>query len=472
VEEINGSLNVGYRKEKFRADIYASAFSTRLGIFWGSHIGNLTDLENAIQSPKPPFNIDAFTYAIDRPMQEASHFLVKAGLHRELPGGDRTNLTIAHQENFRKEYDRAMITDRPELDLNLGTTTFDLNYEQRSGRNPNGTFGVTAQRQENVWSGSRFFIPNYTSLMLGAYALERYSFNNTDLEAGLRYDYRNLNAFRNQNNLITETRRNFNNVSATISVNRQLTEHWRWLTNIAFAWRTPSVNELYVNGLHHGTANFEIGDPGLDSERAINLSTQLKYEKDSSFSVDLTLYTNRIRGFINLVPSLPPTLTLRGAYPTFRFIQTDARLSGADISISKDLSQALQVAARSSLLLPWDITWKTWLQQMPAQRFEADLTWFFQTGHPRTSYLTLNALGVTRQNLVPDPINDYLAPPPGYLLLNLEFATLLHINKKHLNFGISIYNLLNATYRDYMDRFRYYNDATGRNLVMRIKIPF
>ena len=56
--------------------------------------------------------------------------------------------------------------------------------------------------------------------------------------------------------------------------------------------------------------------------------------------------------------------------------------------------------------------------------------------------------------------------------MNLEFATLLHIREKHLNFGVSMYNILNATYRDYMNRFRYFNDETGRNLVVRIKIPF
>jgi iron complex outermembrane receptor protein len=472
VEEINGSFNIGYRKEKFRADLYASAFSTRLGIFWGSHIGNLTDLENAINSPVPTFNIDAFTYAIERPMQEASHYLVKAGFHQETGNGDRLELMIAHQENFRKEFDRAMISDEPELNLNLGTSTIDLHYEQKSGRQPNGTFGITAQRQENVWNGSRFFIPNYTSLLLGAYAMERYTLRRTNLEAGIRYDYRNIHAYRNQNNVISETRRNFNNVSATLAVNHPIGDHWRWLTNIALAWRPPSVNELYVNGLHHGTANFEIGDPDLQSERALNLSTQLKYEKDSSFSLDLTLYSNRIRGFINLVPSLPPTLTLRGAFPTFRFIQTDARLSGADISLSKDLSQALQLGFKTALLLPWDISNKTWLQQMPAQRVEADLTWYFQTSHPRTSYITLNGLAVSRQTLVPENMNDYLPPPAGYFLMNLEFATLLHIKEKHLNFGISVYNVLNSTYRDYMNRFRYYNDETGRNLVMRVKIPF
>ena len=30
---------------------------------------------------------------------------------------------------------------------------------------------------------------------------------------------------------------------------------------------------------------------------------------------------------------------------------------------------------------------------------------------------------------------------------------------------------MNTTYRDYMDRFRYFTDAIGRNYTLRIKIP-
>ena len=471
VEETNYSANVGYKKEKFRADVFFSAFNTKLGIFWGSHVGNLTDLQTAITAPKPVLNIDSFSYDISRPRQEVSHYLIKGKFIQQFNNNHKLNLIIAHQENIRKEFDRAIITNRPELDLNIGTSTFDLNYERSKHQNHSGSSGIIVQRQENVWDGSRFFIPNFTSWMAGIYTTERWVLNKTALEAGLRYDYRTQKVFRNQNNVITETFRSFNNISGSFAVNHKIKDGMRWLTNLSLAWRPPSINELYVNGLHHGTANFEIGDPNLKSETGYNFSTQLRFDKDSSFSFDLTLYSNYINGFINLVPSVPPTLTLRGAYPTFRFIQTNAWLTGADISIEKTISPAFQASMKASLLLPRDIKAKTWLQQMPSQRLEGDLTWFFRSGHPKQSFVTANVLWVTRQTLVPENSNDYLPPPPGYLLTNFEYATLLHINKKHLNFAFSIYNLFNVRYRDYMNRFRYFNDEAGRNFVMRIKIP-
>lgn len=472
VEELNYSAQLGYKSDRTKADLYFSAFNTRLGIFWGSHIGNTTDLQNAINSSRPLFNIDKFTYELDRPRQEVQHYLAKATVQQELLNGNRLNLMLAHQENFRSEYDRAIITNRPELDLNIGTTTFDLNYELKRAKGPAGQWGIMAQRQANVWDGSRFFIPNFTTWMIGGYAIERWSFSKSTLEVGLRYDYRNQRVFRNQNNVVTETFRQFKNVSGTLSYNYNLSERWRWISNVALAWRPPTINELYVNGLHHGTANFEIGDPNLQSERAWNFSTQFSYQQDSSWSADLTLYSNYVAGFINLIPVVPATLTLRGAYPTFRFVQTNAWLSGADLRVVRNFGGSFQAGLKASLLLPRDVSSKTWLQQMPAQRGELDVTWFYRSGHPRESYLTLNLIGVSRQTLIPANLVDYLPPPPGYVLTNFEYATLLHIGKKHLTFGASIYNAFNIRYRDYMNRFRYFNDEAGRNIVVRIKYPF
>jgi iron complex outermembrane receptor protein len=33
-------------------------------------------------------------------------------------------------------------------------------------------------------------------------------------------------------------------------------------------------------------------------------------------------------------------------------------------------------------------------------------------------------------------------------------------------------NLLNTSYRDYMDRFRYFTDAIGRSISLRLKYRF
>ncbi|WP_425339414.1 TonB-dependent receptor [Aridibaculum aurantiacum] len=468
LEEYNYSATVGWRNSRFQSELFFSSFNTKLGIFTGAHIGNLTDLETAINSKRPIQNIDAFSYDIDRPRQEVSHYLVKLRNTFNLTNRRRLNIVLAHQENFRQEYDRALITDRPELDLNIGTTTVDANIENTA--TVSTTYGVSAMRQQNVWSGSRFFIPNFVVWNLSGYAIAKKSLNpNLNAEAGLRYDFRTMETFRNQNNQVLQENRNFSNISASTLLDYRLGTGKNLLFSGSMAWRAPQVNELYVNGLHHGTANFEIGDPNLKSEVAFIFSSQLKVNIDSSWMVDVTPFARYINGFINLVPSTPPTLTFRGAYPTFRYLQTNAFFTGADIAVTRYFTPLVRANAKASLLWVRDLQAKDWLQQIPSHRFEGEVAYSYRQFHPSENYISLQAVHVTEQTRVPKNNGDYLAPPAAYTLLNMEFATMFHFLEKRLTFGLGIRNLLNTRYRDYMNRFRYFNDEAGRNIVLRLK---
>ena len=471
VKEFNYAATLAYRKQRWSTELFLSAFNTDLGIFTGSHIGNLTDLQTAIQSDKPLQNIDAFSYDIDRPRQEVSHFLLKSKTIYKLNDWYKLNIVLSRQENIRKEYDRAIITNRPELDLNIGTTMLDLSVEQNEGKPSQVLLGVTGTLQENVWSGSRFFIPNFKSTNLSAYAIKKWNTPKWLLEAGLRYDYKTLTTFRNQNNQIRSLEQKFNNPSASLGATYKISRDLRLLMNAAMAWRAPQVNELFVNGLHHGSASFEIGDSTLKSEKAYNFSAQLKYEPDSSWNIDVSVYYNLIDDFINLVPTLPPTLTLRGAYPTFKYVQTNALLAGTDISVQKIFNQHFTGGIKAAILFARDRVRQDWLLQMPANRFEYDLTYNFDSRSMRNSYVQLKWIQVMRQTRVSAGFTDYLPPPPAYNLLNIEFATTLQIYKKSTTFGLSVLNSLNTQYRDYMNRFRYFNDEVGRSLVLRVKIP-
>jgi len=469
IQELNYSFHGGYQREKTKADIYFSAFNTKIGIFWGAHIGNLTDLENAINNKTPLFNIDKFDYQIGRPSQEVSHYLIKAKLTQELSKDRRINFVLSHQENFRKEFDRTLIDNNPELDLNLGTTTADINFETERFSNTNQQFGFTVQRQANVWSGSRFFLPNYTNLLLGLYGIRKWDKNDLQFEAGLRYDYRSLEVFRNQNGQNFQIDRQFNNLSSSFAINYVPNNNINWLNNFSLAWRPPHVNELYVNGLHHGTANFEIGDPDLNSEISLKYTSQFNYQWNKDTRIDLTLYTNYIQNFINLVPVLPATLTLRGAFPTFQFIQTDALLSGSDLTFNTALNPSFAYRFKASVLIPSNLESRTWLQQMPAPQIDQEISWYFSPDK-KTNYISTNALWVARQRFIPDNFIDYLSPPSEYLLFNLNFATELRFMKTPVSLGASVFNLFNVRYRDYMNRFRYFSDEVGTNVVLRLKI--
>jgi iron complex outermembrane receptor protein len=469
IKEFSIAGMAGYRKAGFRADIFVSAFSTQLGIFTGSHIGNLTDLQNAIASERPLLNIDKFSYTIDRPYQAVQHYLGKLRLFWSAGNGHRWQLVMSHQENNRSEYDRALITNRPELSLSIGTSSLEINRETTRLSTRSRNWGIQTVYQQNVWSGSRFFIPNFRAINGGLYLIEKWQTNQWAFEAAVRLDYRSLLTFRNRNGASSSTSRQFFNPSSTFSISRQFSSNIEVRSNTTLSWRAPQVNELYVNGLHHGTASFEIGDSSFTAERSLKQLLEGVYQKDSSWLINITFHTNLINSFINLQPSLPPTLTLRGAYPTFRYTQTNALLAGTDFKFEHLWNRHWKTSIKGSLLWARDLTQKDWLAQMPAHRVEAQFDYMFSSSLLKGSYISPSFLHVMRQTRIPKGQIDYLPPPKAYTLLNLNFASQLKAGRHYFSINMAVYNIMNIKYRDYMNRFRYFNDEVGRNFVLQLK---
>jgi iron complex outermembrane receptor protein len=76
---LNGMLQGGiggWRGFGWRVQAGALPFYRELGILRASHIGNLTDLENAFQSGEPSY-VAPFTYEISEPRQQVLHQLLK-----------------------------------------------------------------------------------------------------------------------------------------------------------------------------------------------------------------------------------------------------------------------------------------------------------------------------------------------------------------------------------------------------------
>ena len=470
LQEFNYSGAVGLRKEKYNTELFVSSFNTDLGIFIGSHVGNLSDLQNAITASKPTQNIDAFSYAIGRPKQNVQHYTVKSKSQFYLPNNNKLNLLVSYQKNLRKEFDRAMLSNRPELDLDISTTMADVNFESGPTKKISSNIGVVAMLQENVWAGSRFFVPNFRTQNIAVYSIHNYNVNNWMFDAGARFDYRHLRTYRNKSDSITAANRAWGNASGTLGATYKITPNFKWLINGAYAWRAPQVNELYVNGLHHGTSSFEIGNANLRSEKAFNISTQLKYQTDSSWQFDLSMYNNFIHDFINLIPSVPATLTLRGAYPTFRYVQRNAVLRGIDLSVHKTLNRSFMAGAKTALLWAKNSDAKEWIIQMPSNRIEGDITYSFANKILPNAAIELRYMHIMEQTRVPVSIADYIPPPNAYSLLNLDFSSDVAVGKKQISVGLTVVNLLNQTYRDYMNRFRYFNDEPGRSINLRIKL--
>ena len=86
------------------------------------------------------------------------------------------------------------------------------------------------------------------------------------------------------------------------------------------------------------------------------------------------------------------------------------------------------------------------------------------------SELELEAQLVAEQTRVPDAV-DYAAPPPGYTLVHARYNADLELFGAPMQLGLTIRNLLNTEYRDYLSRFRYFTADPGRTVVLRLQVP-
>lgn len=377
VQERNFSITGGWRKEHFNSELYYSYFNTDVGIFAGSHIGSLADLRNAIASLRPdPTFTGQNTYSIDRPKQEVAHHLLKWKTSFDIRN-NRFNILLAGQFNNRKEYDvvRNASTKTPQIDLSIYTLSQEINWEHPKVSNLNGVVGVVAMQQDNSYSG-RYLIPNYRSYSYGGYAIEKWAKDKWDMQAGIRFDSKDIHTTRLQaaSGTFTTYDFTFSTLASSINAGYKISPQFKINSNVSISTRAPQVNELLTNGIHHGTGTYEAGNIYLVPERSFNISLNNNYtSKSKVFSTDLSLYRNSIDNFIYQQPKPEePVLTIRGAFPKIVYESTDALLQGADLSTVINFDQRVSLASKYSLLRVRNKNLADWLIGMPADRISND----------------------------------------------------------------------------------------------------
>ena len=482
LKEYNFSYALAWTKEKYGTEIFYSQFNTTFGIFGASHIGNITDLKTAFESPVP-LETGNFTYDIGRPRQHTEHELLKLKSFIKTGSIGKLSIIYARQYNLRYEYDKhtplndsLKALNRPDLKFEITSHTADLIWEHNRIKKVTGSIGISGITQGNTYEG-RALIPNFRNYSGGLFWIERWRKNRFELEGGVRYDYKWMQIFKYQYvgnatyELISPIHK-FENISGNLGAIFKKDSTLNLSFNLGTAWRSPSVNELYSYGLHHGAAAMEYGDNTLQLERTYNAIFSVRYAPTKKLKIEVSPYYHYINDFIYRQPASAPVVTIHGAFPAFYYKQTDANIKGCDFQLNYKINKSVEFTSKASILRAWNKRENNWLIMMPSDRYETELTYRFKSYKKiNSSYLSASILYVTKQWRVPDN-SDFVPPPNEYYTVNLHASCSIKIRNQNLELGVSVFNLLNETYRDYLDRFRYFTDAMGRNITFRVKVPF
>ncbi|WP_076446789.1 TonB-dependent receptor [Chryseobacterium sp. RU37D] len=480
-----------------------------IGIYRGSHVGNNEDFYNAIISNIPAYT-GSFTYDINNPRQVIEHHIAKVSAFKRFENIGKLSATYSYQYNHRKEYDirRGDLADTPSLDLELMTHQFNINDLLERGKWSLET-GIDASFQNNYSdpeTKARRLIPNYDKYSAGIYSVFKYKISHDfNAEGGMRYDFNRYDVTKwydksdwenlyansysefyvraNQNRVLTRPKLNYENISFNAGLEYRPNANFDVKFNYAKVGRTPNIAELFSDGLHHSAAVIEIGDLGLKNEQGhqFNLTVDTKFNVLKGLNISVNPYFFITKNFINEVPTGIQN-TIRGVFPVWSYQQIDAKMYGIDLDVSWRLTDNLTYVGKGSYVYGQDDTHNVPLILMMPPNFSNALQ--FNKENWNHFYFTLENQTFLRQNRFPvynatipvyvdgnevDKTVDFSTPPSGYSLWNIQAG--INISK-NLSAGLIVNNLFDVSYRDYLNRMRFFADEAGRNFVLNFRYRF
>jgi iron complex outermembrane receptor protein len=504
------SVNAGFSTFEQGFNVFYSFLNNEIAILRSSHIGNIEDLVTAINSQQPQV-IEAFSYDINSPRQDVTHQVLKAKFYKRFKNFGRIDVQYDFQNNQRFEYDLRVGEDRNKAALDLNLKTHSVKTSLKVDRNSTTAFeiGVVGNYQNNFANpntGVRRLIPDYDKIDLGIYGLLDFKLNDhLRLDFGARYDFNYYDAkkfYRTSRwesqgydldfgdivledlgtQLLVNPEFEYHNVSVSAGLTYDFDDKNKILFNYSLANRAPNPSELFSDGLHHSAARIELGDLRITQETANRIAASYLFSSEK-LTINIESFYNHISDFIYIEPT-GTEQTIRGAFPVWSYVQTNASLFGIDLSLDYKLSNQWHISNRSSFLKGRDLELDRPLIDMPSAKTVNSLS------YKNEKWLKFNAQLqseiVFRQNEFPDNnfevfipttnetvLLDVSSPPPAYHLLHFSSDITFALNEgTYLNVGLSLQNLLNTSYRNYLNRLRYFADDLGRNLMLQLKLNY
>lgn len=510
-KEQNFSAATGFHKSSYGFDVYFSRFNTTLGILKGTAIGSIQDLLYAMENTPPQYT-QPFSYSISNPRQQVGHNLLKINAHKKILNGE-WRFQYGHQQNRRKEFDnrRGSLQSLPSIDLLLQTHTLETEWEIENDKKQKLCVGITgmAQKNTNIFGTQRIpFIPNFASFSGGAFGVTQFIAGRWKMDIGIRYDYRlfQVKGFDYKNSYFDD-KLSFGSISVTSGASLPISQKQTFHFSASSAWRPPHVAELYSLGTHQSAAAIEYGLLLNDATNEVMKIRSVPFKNEQAFKLvgshqfqgsrfqnEVTIYANIINHYIYLKP-VGVTQNIRGVYPYFRYSQTDVLFAGADISSSISLTSKLKGKQSASLLRVFNRSGVGNMPFIPPNRFDWSLRFeepksfllkgfFFETkarltanqGNAPRVVSPSQIISAKEQGIdlfaTDQSIFDFAPAPKAYWLLSLITGFSVSAGASKIDFGLSVENLLNTSYREYTNRFRYYAYDRGRNFIFSIRVNF
>ena len=365
----------------------------------------------------------------------------------------RFNATRFHQQEVEITTLAGGLSDESiglEYDQSALSSTLTLQHKP-VGIFDRGALGFSFNGQKLDIMGSDAYTPGEQRITLATFTFQEIPLSHTTrMQFGVRLDFQNSTALKNEVFPDADLTRNAFNYSGSIGLNVRPVEGLEIGGQFARSHRNPMIEELFSEGIHLGAGVYEMGNPELKDEIGHGADVFVNYQK-GSFEIEVTGFVNDFSNYIIFQPT--GTVHAPTGYPIFTYTEGESVLFGSEISLGWQMAKGVRFQSGTD--------WVRGIRKIgggpdenlpfiPPFRFNNELEYDFTRGWLGAGFMAVNRQGRVAPG---EEVTE------GYTLLNLQAGYRINSLGRHV-FILKVQNAMDTKYRDHLSRIE------DRNFVM------
>jgi iron complex outermembrane receptor protein len=325
-----------------------------------------------------------------------------------------------------------------------------------------GALGISFNHSALQLGGGDALTPNAAGIFLAGFIYEEIGLTETlSMKTGLRMEWKDTRVKTNElfsDASIFEDRTDLI-FSGALGLNYSRNDLFTTGFQVARAYRTPTIEELYSFAPHAAAGSFDRGNPDLQNEISLGVDTFADYNGERT-SWQISFFANRISNYVDFFPT-GETHEPSGL-PIFEYGSKDAILYGFEFLAGLRLNSLLTAEVGADYVRGYEYTGnRNDLTYIPPLRFYASLKAEKGSWHAGPRVRVVN-----RQ----DRVAPNEQPTDGYVLIGADAG---YRFGEGVTLSLRLDNLLNERYRDHLSRVENRNaPMPGRNVNMMLRWEF
>ncbi|MEN3974237.1 TonB-dependent receptor [Emcibacter sp. SYSU 3D8] len=317
-----------------------------------------------------------------------------------------------------------------------------------------GASGVQLTSRDFEAIGDEAFVPPSETFNWGLFTFQEVKLGAVTVELGARFENQRVEALGE--------RRTFDSLNVSGGLAWTPDEDWLLGVTISRSRRAPTAEELFADGAHLAIGAYEIGDPGLRQETAVNVEAFLRKRAG--------VVTGSISGFVTWYDDFITQAFTGGemdGLPVLLRGQTNARFVGLEAEVEVKAVQtdlwSLTFDASADYVRATDTISGGTLPRIPPFRLQLGAEY-------RRDWLTgrVEVQRLSRQ----DRVAAFEEETEGYTMLNASLSVRPFTARPDVTIMLRGRNLTNAIARAYTSFLKEFAPLPGRDIRVSLQVGF